>query len=76
MSVYENIYGSGAQLGMREGTSWAANFSDNTKNNTSNGERGAKNDFSFWTGCGLRNELRIAALGLYTIDQTMLAPLS
>ena len=42
---------------VREGTFWGANFSSqllfSTKNNTSNGARGAKNDFSFWMGCGL-----------------------
>jgi len=29
-------------LGVREGTSWDENFSDNAKNNTSNGAIGAK----------------------------------
>ena len=59
-------WGCSHPLGVREGTFWGANFSSqllfSTNNNTSNGARGCKNDFSFRTGCGLQNELRTAGL--------------
>jgi len=41
-------------LGVREGTSWGANFSDNIKNNTSNGARGAKMIFPSGRGAGFK----------------------
>ena len=44
------------------GNSWDANLSDNTKKQYIKWCKGCANDFSFRTGCGLRNELRTAAV--------------
>jgi len=41
-------------VGVREGTSWDANFSVDTKNNTSNGARGAKMIFPSGRGAGFK----------------------
>jgi len=51
--------------GVEEGSSWGENFTDNTKNNTSNGRKGCKDDFSIRTGSGLQNELRTAELSIH-----------
>ena len=56
------VYSSDSQLGVREGTSWSANFSsltidisdDNAKNITSNGARGAKIIFPSGGGAGFK----------------------
>ena len=52
--------------GVREGTSWGANFSAkllfSTKKQHIKWCKGCKNDFFFLTGCELLNELRTAAL--------------
>jgi len=39
---------------VQEGTSWGVNFSDVTKNNTSNGARGAKMIFPSRGGVGFK----------------------